>query len=525
MKFCPECGFRVPDSSRFCPECGTSLPVVVIKATETLQNSCVDGFDVIDKNADVEVYEPIATFVNKAPVICDFENQEFDLVFTGLDQLEELITEMVKRYNTSPLYHELAKEYNHDLEKYTVTAQLMLQQGKYLAPCNNIFTKARKFLVNAVNGLTIYNDIYGKQIGLFTFLIKIIDIINAGNYNKAYLYENLPQQNGAQKESNPKPQRSQEKPQSKPNNNALDFKYEIMALESVLDKQKPPLNINEYDPAIDYEAELNKLVGLNSKKEHIQKFMDNFRLQMIRRTEHPELKSNISFNCIFKGKPGTGKTTMARLIAGLLRQKGIITGGHCIEVNALSLVSGLVGFSSTITKLAAYKAMDGVLFIDNAYSLIDNFESSKNIINTLTPIMENHPDRLLVIIAGCDDKIDELLHASNICFSSRFKSVLKFEDYTSDEMTEIFLSMAKSEFYIIGEEETGRIRVLFEYIYNVRHLLPTYANARTVRSVFDQVKQRISKRILKSSICDHDTITIDDVTLTQDEIKTALRLF
>lgn len=548
IKFCPECGTRLLHKGSFCQECGCKLPNTGTEGTdakvakpEDPHINTVDGFGTVDHiiRTEADIVSPDLKFISKSFGPCNFDIEDFDVIFCGFEEMESFLSEMRKRYGNE-LYDGLLKELRHHTYNYVDYAAPIIEQGNYPSSFTPFLTNVRKFFERTVNGLKKRGEVdYIANIRQFSLLIRIIDIINGGNYNKEFLYESLPA-------NNPSPNLQRDKNQTNVRNadirdkrpslpvrgeDAPDFKDQIESLEKDLASHKPALKINDYDPSIDYVEELDKLIGLQGLKMQLIMFMDNFRLQLLRQKEHPELKTSASFNCVFKGKPGTGKTTVARLVAGLLRQNGIISGGRCVEVDASSLVSGWIGFSAKVTTLAAYKAMDGVLFIDEAYALMNNFENSsgsgpgKDVIDALTPIMENHRDRLLVIIAGYDKEMDEFLKASNTGFPSRFKSVMQFEDYNANEMTEIFCQMAKAEFYVVGKEEQKRIRFLFDYIYRSIPFLPAFANARTVRNVFDQVKQRASQRMLKDPDCDHDLITMDDVTLNEEEIRTALGHF
>lgn len=548
INFCPECGCQILHNGAFCQECGCRLPISRTEAnvTKTVVPNAShiktdDGFCVVDHiirlNSDMPI--PISKIVRKSVGPCNFTIEDFDVILAGFEEMESFLNEMRKRYGHDP-YDNLLSELDNDIYDYLTYAGPLIEEDDCPSAFTPFLPNVRQFFEKTVNGLKKKEDKkYLSNIQLFSLLIRIIDIINCGDYNKEYLNEMFPHSNSTlTSQHNPNQIKENdgdliERPSASLINggDALDFKDQIEALEKDLSDHKPSLKINNYDPNIDYEVELDKLVGLKSLKEQLRKFMDNFYLQLLRQKEHPELKMNASFNCIFKGKPGTGKTTVARLVAGLLRQKGIIKGGRCVEVDASSLVSGWIGFSAKVTKLAAYKAMDGVLFIDEAYALMNNFESSngsgpgKDVIDALTPIMENYRDRLLVIMAGYDVEMDEFLNASNTGFPSRFKSVMQFDDYNADEMTVIFCRMAQSEFYVIGEEERKRIHFLFEHIYKAIPSLPAFANARTVRNIFDQVKQRASQRMLHNSDCDYDRITIDDVTLNKEEIIAALGHF
>lgn len=560
MIFCPNCGTQILHQGAFCQECGYRLPALrqecptVYERSMSLKNepekpvSGLGGFDLAHTvacsvNDTPELFERSFSTKGVANLPCDFSSDDFDCLSACIEGIYCFIENQKSLYG-SEKYTVYLDEIENDVAKYNRIFEICNESLSYPDPVCPFLTKCRKFYVELIALLKKEQAQQGKNeavINQFELFVRTIDVIAEGNYNHDYFWrdyrsdQNLNQIQHEPLEGVQQPQVSDSNSlgatDDQSNGDAQDFREQIEALEDDLSGHKPAFNINEYNPEMDYEAELANLIGLNSLKSQLNRFIDNFRLQLIRQKEHPELKMDTSFNCIFKGKPGTGKTTVARLVAGLLRQKGILKGGRSVEVDASSLVSGWIGFSAKVTNLAALKAIDGVLFIDEAYAIMNNFEGGKGpgpgkeVIDTLTPIMENNRDRLLVIMAGYDEEMDKFLKASNTGFPSRFKSVMQFEDYNADEMTEIFKQMVKSNFYEIGEDELRRIHYLFEHIYDAIPSLPTFANARTVRNVFDQVRQRASQRMLNDLDCDHDRLEIDDVTLTAEEIDAALGKF
>lgn len=298
---------------------------------------------------------------------------------------------------------------------------------------------------------------------------------------------------------------------------------EIEALKGELDRHRPSIKRICFDPSVDYRKELESLTGLDEVKRQIDDFIIDFRIQRERARRFPDLKMNSSFNCIFKGRPGTGKTTVARLVAGILRQEGFISGGSYVEVDASTLVSGWIGFSAKVARLAALESLDGVLFIDEAYSLMNagggkSGGPGSEVVDTLTPLIENYRGRMNVILAGYDREMDEFLSKANTGFSSRFRASLNFCDYTADEMFGIFTGFAAAEHYVLDEDAARRVFSVLSLIDSRKDNMKSFANARSARLMFEAVRARASRRMARENRPDLSRITIDDVSLTREEL-------
>lgn len=302
-----------------------------------------------------------------------------------------------------------------------------------------------------------------------------------------------------------------------------EVRDEIYALLGELDKMKPAIIRSSFDPSKDYWSELDSLVGMKRVKEQLLAHITDNYVQRLRQINHPELKISSPFNCIFKGRPGTGKTTVARIVAGILKEEGIIEKGCFVEMDASSITSGWVGFSSKFARLAALESLGGVLFIDEAYSLL-NAEGSKGspgkeVIDTLTPLMENYRDKLVVIFAGYDHEMNDLLEKTNPGFASRFKNDIHFDDYSANEMMEIFQRIAESNYYKLTSDASGRLSALFEIIDSQKNNNRRFANARTVRSLFEAIRSRSSLRMANDKNANLDVITLEDVAIPMGDLK------
>ena len=194
-------------------------------------------------------------------------------------------------------------------------------------------------------------------------------------------------------------------------------------------------------------AELAGVVGLASVKDYILSLEDNFNMQQLRRQKGLKAETP-SMHMIFTGNPGTGKTTVARIAARYLKAIGALTGGQLVEVTRADLVGQYVGHTAPLTQKAIQAAMGGVLFIDEAYSLYRGRDDSFGLeaIDALVKGMEDHRDRLIVILAGYSREMEEFLSA-NSGLRSRFPHIIEFPDYTAEELLAITESIARGMGY------------------------------------------------------------------------------
>ena len=307
-----------------------------------------------------------------------------------------------------------------------------------------------------------------------------------------------------------------------------DVQFEISELERELSDIKPSIKVTAYNPKMKYWTELNTLIGLQGVKDSLSFHINNYKIQLERQRKHPGLKQQIAFNSLFLGNPGTGKTTVARLVSGILKQQGMLKGGHCVEVDASNLVSAWIGASAKSAKLAALKAIDGVLFIDEAYALAGKGENDhgKDVIDALTPIIENYRDRLVVILAGYDKEMDTFLKSVNTGFASRFQQKIHFDDYNAEELMTIFKMMVKNNYYTLSRDAEQIAEAIFMQIFRIRKQIPQFANARTVRNLFEKVCARASARVATStrSNANLDLITASDLQLSKKELSAVVGL-
>ncbi len=242
-------------------------------------------------------------------------------------------------------------------------------------------------------------------------------------------------------------------------------------------------------------SSLNKLEGLDLVKNQVCNWIDQIKVFKMRK-ERGIAVPDMSYHLVFTGSPGTGKTTVARLMSQIYCALGILSEGQLVEVSRSDLVAGYVGQTAIKTREVLKKAYGGVLFIDEAYSLVrdNNNDFGKEAIDTILKEMEDRRDNLVVIVAGYEKLMKEFIEA-NPGLRSRFKNFIHFNDYTGKELYNIFLSMAKNNQYIITSSAKSIIREYFEKLYETRD--ENFGNGRDVRNIFEDIVTRQAKRVVK----------------------------
>jgi SpoVK/Ycf46/Vps4 family AAA+-type ATPase len=238
--------------------------------------------------------------------------------------------------------------------------------------------------------------------------------------------------------------------------------------------------------------ELNGYIGLKSIKKEVGNLINMVTVYKMR-TAHGLPTLDMSLHMVFSGNPGTGKTMIARLMARVYHSLGILSKGHLVEVDRSGLVAGYVGQTAIKTGDAVKKALGGVLFIDEAYALNGGTENDfgQEAIDTLLKAMEDHRDDLVVIVAGYDGLMDVFIH-SNPGLESRFNRYLHFDDYSLDEMMEIFESQCKKNQYALDEKAKDAVKLLIDEA-NTNSI--SFGNARGVRNVFERVLVEQANRL------------------------------
>ena len=251
---------------------------------------------------------------------------------------------------------------------------------------------------------------------------------------------------------------------------------------------------------------LNDLIGLSSVKEEITKLANFIKIQQVRQSKGLRTP-DISYHCVFTGNPGTGKTTVARIMASIYKDLGILKKGHLVETDRSGLVAEYVGQTAVKTNKIIDSALDGVLFIDEAYSLVQGAKEDfgQEAISTLLKRMEDDRNRLVVILAGYNSEMKGFID-SNPGLQSRFNRYIHFSDYTADELKQIFLLNAKKNQYTIDEEAS---RVLGEIMSSaIDHKDKNFGNARFVRNLFEKSIQNQATRLSSQSNITEDVLSL-----------------
>lgn len=251
--------------------------------------------------------------------------------------------------------------------------------------------------------------------------------------------------------------------------------------------------------------QLEGLVGLTNVKKEVTTLSNFIRIQQLRSRQGLK-SSTVSYHCVFTGNPGTGKTTVARIVANIYKELGLLKKGHLVETDRSGLVAEYVGQTAAKTNMIIDSALDGVLFIDEAYSLVGGGDNDygKEAISTLLKRMEDDRDRLVVILAGYSDEMKAFID-TNPGLQSRFNRYIKFPDYEADELLQIYENNLKKFEYSMSEVAKCTMLKYFEDV--VKNKDKNFGNARMVRNVFEKTIERQANRLAGESNLDLNTLT------------------
>ncbi len=269
--------------------------------------------------------------------------------------------------------------------------------------------------------------------------------------------------------------------------------------------------VSEHEPVFEEQQkspmrQLNELIGLRQVKSELQSLTRFIEVNQ-KRKEAGLRVAAISYHCVFAGNPGTGKTTVARILAGIYRQLGILKKGQLIETDRSGLVAEYVGQTAVKTNKMIDTAIGGVLFIDEAYTLAQGGENDygREAIATLLKRMEDERDRLVVILAGYTNEIEQFIN-SNPGLRSRFNRYVHFDDYTEEELFQIFILQAQKYDYHLDDGAKGALRSLLHE--KVENRQKDFGNARYVRNLFESVIENQAVRLSSNKETDKESLAI-----------------
>jgi len=290
--------------------------------------------------------------------------------------------------------------------------------------------------------------------------------------------------------------------------NALFDDRDILCIDDVPEKFKTYLKKQSDDVMADALAKLDDIIGLESVKENVKSIIASIKMSKLR---NPDAKV-VAGHYIFKGNPGTGKTTVARIFGEILKELKVLKKGHFNEATREDLVQGYVGQTASKTKEVLEASLGGVLFIDEAYSLSSGGENDfgQEAINTIVPFMENNIDSFTLIVAGYDEDMDRFLDA-NTGLKSRFTNTIVFEDYSNEEMLSIFKTFVKKDGFSLGTGVDGKLINIFQ---KIREYSKHFGNGRDARKVFQSARSSLDMRLNKL-----DDLVADDPRLTIIELE------
>jgi ATPases of the AAA+ class len=263
--------------------------------------------------------------------------------------------------------------------------------------------------------------------------------------------------------------------------------------------------------------ELNDLIGLDAVKAEVHSLANFVKVQKQR--EAKGLKTpNLSYHLVFTGSPGTGKTTVARIVARIYKDLGILKKGHLVETDRSGLIGQYVGQTAPRVNAMCDSALNGVLFIDEAYAITQS-ESSNDYgaeaVATLLKRMEDDRDRLVVIVAGYTNEMKHFID-TNPGLQSRFNRYIHFPDYSSDDLYKIFRKYLKKNQYTITKEAATYLKQRLDYA--VEHKDRNFGNARFVRNVFEKTIQNQANRVAKAGKVSEEEL----VEITLVDVKGAI---
>ncbi len=293
------------------------------------------------------------------------------------------------------------------------------------------------------------------------------------------------------------------------NANLIEY-YGYVTLQGICKAEIEPVEDTRTLPQLI--EELNALVGLKTVKEKVSDLIVYQKVQKLRRDKNLNSAKG-TMHLAFTGNPGTGKTTVARIVGRVYKQIGLLSKGHFVEVSRTDLIAGYQGQTALKVKKVIDEAKGGVLFIDEAYSITENDHSDsygRECLTELTKALEDYRDDLVVIVAGYTEPMNHFF-ASNPGLKSRFNTFIEFPDYSADELKKMFEKLCTDNDYALADDVHECIyNILFKQVSDKND---NFANGRLVRNIYDDVTMNHARRVIKigaPSREDLSLITLDD---------------
>ena len=393
------------------------------------------------------------------------------------------------------------------LEKYYRQARSFLNQDEK----NTLFDD--RYLFRKVSTDSYENGYYEKLLEEYSQIKEKVGEVMEGSEGAAVDFSSLRYSEEQRiEEQRIEEQRINEQREEEENETFLEYDSEVEEETEETAEEK----LQEYKLE-NLMEELNSLVGLEEVKQQIYTLINLIKVRKMREQfQMPQL--DMTYHMVFTGSPGTGKTTVARLVAEIYKELGILSKGTLVETDRSGLVAGYVGQTAMKVREVVEKALGGVLFIDEAYSLANTNTANDfggEAIDTLVKLMEDHRDDLVVIVAGYTEEMDRFLHF-NTGLLSRFNTFVEFPDYTTGELLEILEYVSFQSGFILEEDGKKLVSDYLEQMGNTEK--KQFGNGRGIRNLFEKmVMQQANRLMQQEKMPDKEEL----ILLTKEDVSAA----